>query len=174
MARAPPRRVCLGVIAGAHGVRGQVRIKSFTDNPKDLTAYGPLTDEGGARRFEVTLTGQAKGVVLARIEGVTDRDRAHALRGTHLYVERGALPEPDEDEYYQADLIGLRAEDPAGRPIGEVVEVHDYGAGPVLEISRAGAEPLLLPFTKANVPVVDLVAGRLVVAPPEEVVAAPE
>ena len=168
------RRVCLGVIAGAHGVRGQVRIKSFAEDPKNLVAYGPLTDEAGGRVFQVTVTGQAKGVLLARIDGVKDRDEALALRGTQLYVDRDALPVPDEDEYYHADLIGLRAEDRDGQPIGEVVEVHNFGAGDVLEIARPEAQPLLLPFTKAAVPEVDLAEGRVVVAPPEEAESAPE
>ena len=171
---AVPRRVCLGVIAGAHGVRGQVRIKSFAEDPKNLTAYGPLTDEAGGRVFQVTVTGQAKGVLLARIEGVKDRDEALALRGTQLYVDREALPAPDEDEYYHADLIGLSAEDSDGRPVGEVVEIHNFGAGDVLEIARPEAHPLLLPFTKKTVPEVDLAKGRVVVAPPEEATAAPE
>ena len=174
MSGTAPRRVCLGVIAGAHGVRGQVRIKSFAEDPTNLTAYGPLTDEAGGRVFRITVTGQAKGVLLARIEGVKDRDEALALRGARLHVDRDALPAPDEDEYYHADLIGLRAEDHDGRPVGEVVEVHNFGAGDVLEIARPEAQPLLLPFTKAAVPEVDLAEGRVVVAPPEEAESAPE
>ncbi|MFQ5775805.1 MAG: ribosome maturation factor RimM [Kiloniellaceae bacterium] len=174
MTKAGTRRVCVGVIAGAHGVRGLVRIKSFTEDPANLAAYGPLSDEGGGRRFEVTLAGRTRGALLARIEGVADRNAAQALSGTRLYVARAALPEPEEEEYYHADLIGLRAEDPAGRALGRVAAVHDFGAGDVLEIERAEEEPLLVPFTKAAVPVVDLAGGRLVVEPPEEAAAAPE
>lgn len=174
MAETPVHRVCLGVITGAQGVRGLVRIKSFTEDPDDLTAYGPLSDETGARRFDVTVTGRAKGVVIARIEGVADRGAAEALKRTRLHVDRAALPEPEEDEYYYADLIGLRAEDAAGAEIGRVVAVENFGAGDILEIARPEGEPLLLPFTKTVVTLVDLVGGRLVVAPPGEVVAAPE
>ena len=104
-------RFCVGAIAGVHGVRGLVKIKSFTGDPLDLTAYGPLTDESGRRRFQVTVTGRAKGLLIARIEGVEDREAAQALRGARLYAARAALPEPAEEEYYHADLIGLEAQE---------------------------------------------------------------
>ena len=162
------RRVCLGVIAGAHGVRGQVRIKSFTEDPADLTAYGPLGDEAGTRRFEVTLTGRAKGVLVARVAGVSDREGAEALRGTRLYVARAALPEPEEETYYHADLIGLAVEDRNGRPLGKVSAVLNFGAGDVIEIARPEAASLMVPFTRTAVPVVDVAGGRLVVDPPAE------
>ena len=170
MAAAGDARVCLGAIAGAHGVRGQVKIKSFTEDPSDLTAYGPLGDEAGGRRFEIAVTGQAKGLLLARIAGVADREAAQALRGVRLYVDRAALPEPEEAEaFYHADLIGLAAEDAQGEPLGRVAAVENYGAGDYLEIERPEGEPLLIPFTQVAVPFVDLEAGRVVVAPPEEV-----
>jgi 16S rRNA processing protein RimM len=163
-------RVCLGAIAGAHGVRGLVKIKSFTQDPANLTAYGPLGNESGRRRFEIAVTGQAKGLLVARIAGVEDRDAAQALRGVQLYVARAALPEPEEaEEYYQADLIGLAVEDPQGRLLGKVAAVENYGAGDFLEIARAEGAPLLVPFTKAAVPLVDLEGGRVVVDLPEEV-----
>ena len=163
-------RVCLGVIAGAHGVRGLVRIKSFTEVPLDITAYGPLGDEAGTRHFEVTAKSEAKGMVLAAVAGVTDRDAAEALKGTRLYVERAALPAPeDEEEFYHADLIGLVAEDRAGQRIGRVIAVQNFGAGDLLEIECPDGTELLLPFTKAVVPEIDLVGGRLLVAPPDEV-----
>jgi 16S rRNA processing protein RimM len=168
MAAAGGARVCLGAIAGAHGVRGLVKIKSFTEDPANLTAYGPLTDESGRRRFEVTVTGRAKDLLVARIDGVEDRDAAQALRGVRLYVARAALPEPEEEAYYHADLIGLTAEDPDGRPLGTVAAVENYGAGDFLEIARPEGAPLLVPFTTAAVPVVDVGGGRIVVAPPEE------
>jgi 16S rRNA processing protein RimM len=172
MSAAADERICVGVIAGAHGVRGLVRIRSYTEDPADLTAYGPLTDARGERRFSVTVTGRAKGLLLARIAGVSDRDAAQGLKGARLFVARAALPEPEqEDEYYRADLIGLRAEDPAGRPVGTVAAVENYGAGDILEIARPQGEPLLLPFTRAFFPRVDLAAGRIVVAPPNEVIA---
>ena len=167
MAEAEDQRVCLGAIAGAHGVRGLVRIKSFTEEPDRLTAYGPLTDETG-RSFRVTLTGQSKGQLLARIEGVGDRDAAEALKGTRLYVARAALPGLAAEEYYHADLIGLSAEDRDGRPLGRVVAVDNFGAGDVIEIEGPEGVSLILPFTKEVVPEVDLAGGRLVVAPPEE------
>jgi len=168
-------RVLLGAIAGAHGVRGLVRIKSFTDDPGDLTAYGPLGDETGARTFQVTITGSAKGggakgFLVARIAGIDDRAAAQALKGTRLTVPRGALPAlGDEETYYHADLIGLAVEDLAGQPVGTVSTVYDFGGGDLLEIDRAAGAPLVIPFTKAAVPQVDLAGQRLVIAPPEEV-----
>ena len=162
-------RVCLGVIVAAHGVRGQLRIKSFTEVPEDVAAYGPVEDEAGARRFEIEVAGSAKGTVIARIEGVGDRTAAERLRGTRLYVDRAALPAIEEaDTYYHADLIGLAVEDRAGRPLGRVVAVNDFGAGDVLELEDPEGAPLVLPFTRQAVPVVDLEGGRLVAEPPAE------
>ena len=170
MAEGADARVCLGAIAGAHGVRGLVKIKSFTQDPADLIAYGPLADESGRRRFEIAVTGRAKGLLVARIAGVEDRDAAQALRGVRLTIARAALPEPeDAEDYYQADLIGLAAEDPQGRPLGTVTAVENYGAGDFLEIARAEGAPLLVPFTKVVVPLIDLDGGRVVVALPEEI-----
>ena len=168
MAAAEDERLCVGVIAGAHGVRGLVKIKSFTEDPANLTAYGALTDESGARRYQVAVTGRAKGVLLARIEGVGDRDAARALSGARLYVARAALPEPEDEEYYHADLIGLAVEDRAGAPLGRVAAVQNFGAGDILEIERPDQGTLLVPFTKAAVPLVDPAGGRVVVEPPEE------
>ena len=160
-------RVCLGVITGAHGVRGLVRVKSFTEVPGDVAAYGPLSDEQGSRAFTLTLTGQSKGVLLARIEGIADRDLAQALKGTRLYVSRDVLPALDEAQtYYHADLLGLAAEDRDGRPLGRVKAVHNFGAGDILELDGAAAR--LVPFTRRAVPLVDLEGGRLVIDPPEE------
>jgi len=159
-------RVCLGAFAGAHGVKGQVRIKAFTEVPGDVAAYGPLWDEAGTRRFVIALTGRSKGLLLARVEGVDDRDRAEALSGTRLYVDRDALPALAEEEFYHADLIGLAAEDRAGRPLGKVKAVHDFGAGAMIELD--GGPGLMLPFTRATVPTVDLESGRLVIDPPAE------
>lgn len=162
-------RVCLGVIVAAHGVRGQVRIKPFTEAPEDVAAYGTVEDEAGARRFEIEVAGRAKGTVIARIEGVEDRTAAERLRGTRLYVDRAALPAIEEDEtYYHADLIGLAVEDRAGRPLGRVVAVNDFGAGDVLELEDPEGAPLVLPFTRQVVPVVDLEGGRLVAEPPAD------
>lgn len=165
-------RVCLGVIAGAHGLAGEVWIKSFTARAEDIAAYGPLVDESGGRRLCLTLTGRGRPGLSARITGVGDRTAAEALRGLRLYVARAALPAPDEDAFYHVDLIGLRvdvAQDGAAtgdRPWGRVVDVLDYGAGPILEIADddgAGGS-MLVQFSRAAVPVVDLAGGRLVIA----------
>ena len=158
--------VCVGVVAGAHGVRGLVRVKSFTERPEDIVAYGPLSDEGGARTLILTLAGRSKGQLLARIEGVADRDAAEALKGVRLHVPRAALPEPEADSFYHGDLIGLAAEYPDGRPLGRVRAVHDFGAGTVLELTLAAGGAAMLPFTRDVVPLVDLAGGRLVADPP--------
>ncbi len=169
-ATAQSLRVCVGKVVGAHGVRGQVKLKSFTQEPGDVAAYGPLSDASGARRFKVTLSGVPKdGVFVARLEGVADRDAAEALRGTELFAPRGALPEPDEEEFYHVDLIGLRAETTAGELFGTVTAVHDFGAGDMLELRKADGRIAHLPFTRVAVPVVDVKGGRVVVDPPDEV-----
>jgi 16S rRNA processing protein RimM len=143
-----------------------VRIKSFTQHPENVAAYGPLADETGRRHLELRLIGTAKGVLIARLAGVEDRNHAEELRGLRLYLPRAALPPPAEDEYYHADLIGLAAVLGDGTPLGQVRAVHDFGAGDTLEITRAGAPPAMVPFTRAVVPTVDLETGRLVVEPP--------
>lgn len=163
-------RVCVGKVVGAHGVRGQVKLKSFTQTPTDVAAYGPLQDEAGLRRFKVALSGLPKdGVFVARLEGVADRNAAEALKGVNLYVLRAALPEPEEEEFYYADLIGLRAETEDGELFGTVTAAHDFGAGDVLELRLANGAAGHLPFTRAAVPVVDVKGGRVVVRPPDEI-----
>lgn len=161
-------RVCLGAIAGAQGVRGAVRIKPFTARPEDVAAYGPVEDESGTRRFKLRVVEVKGGMVIATAEGVADRNAAEALRGTQLWVARDRLPPPEEGEFYHADLVGLAVEDEAGNPVGRVAALHDFGAGEVIEIARDGANSLMLPFTLAVVPVVDVAAGRVVIAPPAE------
>jgi 16S rRNA processing protein RimM len=163
---ATAKQVCVGIVTGPQGVGGAVRIKSFTARPEDIAAYGPLGDETGRRHLELRLLGTAKGVLIARLSGVEDRDRAEALRGMRLYLPRAALPPPDADEYYHADLIGLAAVLGDGTPLGHVRAVHDFGAGDTLEIERPRAPPAMVPFTRAVVPIVDIAAGRLVVDPP--------
>jgi 16S rRNA processing protein RimM len=163
----PAKRVCVGIITGAHGVRGAVRVKSFTADPKDVARYGPLEDEsGGERRWSLGLMRSAKGVVVCRVDGVTNRDSAETLRGLRLYLPRAALPPTGEEEYYHADLIGLEALLADGTRLGQVRAVHDFGSGDTLEIVRLAGPPAMVPFTRAIVPVVDLSAGRLVVDPP--------
>ncbi len=159
----PDKGICLGRILGAHGVRGIVRIASYTTEPAALASYGALHDSR-ARRFRLAVTGRAKGALLARIEGVADRDAAEALAGTALYVDRETLPPTGEEEYYHADLIGLRVETEDGAPCGRVSAVHDHGAGDIVEVERPSAPSVLLPFTREHVPTVDLAAGRMVVA----------
>lgn len=160
-------RVCVGAIVGAHGVRGQVRVKSFTAEPADVAAYGPVESEDGTRRFGLKVMGEAKGLVIARLEGVADRDAAEALRGTRLYVARARLPKTEEDEFLYSDLVGLKAEAADGSVLGTVRGVADFGAGEVLDIGQAGGGSFMVPFTKAAVPVVDVAGGRLVVIPPD-------
>lgn len=160
-------RVCLGAVTGPHGVRGLVKVKSFTECPGDVAAYGPVEDEVGARRFVLAVQGQAKGRVIVRIDGVTDRTMAEALKGTRFYVDRAALPEPEDGSFYHADLMGLRVETQAGDALGTVTALYDFGAGEVLEFRDADDAARMLPFTEAVVPLVDIDGGRVVVDPPE-------
>jgi len=169
----PDSRVQLGVIGRPHGVRGLVRVTSHTADPADLIAYGPLSDAQG-RLF--TLRWKAEGVAEVSfadngvVMKVADRTAAERLTNTRLFIDRSALPPAGEDEFYLTDLIGLAAVDPAGGLIGTVALVHDYGAGTSLEIERAGAAPMIVPFTMACVPNVDIAAARVVVVAPNEVV----
>ena len=158
-------RLCIGVVVGAHGVKGAVRIKAFTADPADLTAYGPLATETGDKWRLKGVTVDPKGVVTAKIDGVEDRNQAEALKGAKLYIERGALPEADEGEFYIADLIGLPAESPSGERLGTIKAVFDFGAGDVIEVSGESGD-ILVPFTLRAVPVVDIKARRVVIDPP--------
>jgi 16S rRNA processing protein RimM len=163
-------KVLLGRISGAHGIRGEVKVTSFTAPPENIAGYGSLTDASG-RRFEIARFRVIKDASLAVLfHGVADRNAAEALKGTELYVDRTQLPEPDEDEWYYRDLIGLTAWTEAGEIAGEVVALQEFGAGDLIEIRPPDRKPtLLLPFTKAAVPVVDVKAGRIVVVLPEEI-----
>jgi 16S rRNA processing protein RimM len=161
-------RTCVGAIAGAFGVQGEVRLKSFCALPEAIADYGPLWTEDGARSFAVRLTGAAPGALVARLAGVATREAAEALKGTRLYAARDRLPPPAEDEYYHADLIGLTVQDTGGTVLGRVQAVHNHGASDILEVAGPGLrQPLLLPFTHAVVPTVDIAGGRLVVDPPD-------
>lgn len=168
-ARPGASRVCLGVVIGAHGVRGLVRVKPFTQEPLAVAAYGPVETKDGARRFRIETAGMAKDAVICRLEGVSDRDKAEAMRGTELYVDRARLPEVDEEDgFYHADLIGLSAVGSDGRDYGRVVGVENFGAGDLLEIARPeGGPTVLVPFTDENVPSVEIGAGRLLLDPPD-------
>ena len=168
------KRVCVGAVAGAHGVRGAIKIKSFTANPKDIARYGELEDESGERRFTLRLTGAGKGVLIGHLSGIADRNQAEAARGLLLYLTRAALPPTEEDEFYHADLIGLDAVLSDGTLLGPVRAVHDFGAGDTLEIARPEGPPAMVPFTRAVVPSIDLAAGRLVIDPPPGLLDGPE
>ena len=159
-------RICVGAIAGAFGVRGEVRLKSFCAQAEDIATYGPLATEDGRRSFAVRLTRPVDGGLGARLSGVETKEQADALKGTTLWADRAALPSLPDDEFYHADLIGLEVVDTGGASLGRVRAVHDHGAGDILEIYGA-AGVLLVPFTRAAVPTVDLAAGRIVADPPE-------
>ncbi len=172
----PETSILLGVIGRPHGVRGLVHVTSYTATPAALAEYGPLSD-GRGRQFTLAWRGEGIAELTELCDGVklrvADRDAAARLTNMRLYIERARLPVPDDDEFYLADLIGLDAVDAAGAALGRVAAVHDYGAGASLEIARDGA-PLIVPFTRAAVPEVDIAGGRVVVSPPEEVEASKE
>jgi 16S rRNA processing protein RimM len=161
-------KICVGAIAGAFGVRGEVRLKSFTAIPEDIAQYTPLETEDGTRSFSVKVTRQINNGLAARLSGVTTKEAADALRGTQLFVPRDRLPSLPDDEFYHADLIGLDVTDTGGAPLGRVLAVLNNGADDLLELSAPGQkQTVLLPFTKAIVPTVDLAQRRIVADPPE-------
>jgi 16S rRNA processing protein RimM len=163
------KQICVARIGAAHGTSGEVRLWPFTADPQAVGRYGTLATADG-RSIEIELLRPIKGCFIARIKGVTDRNGAEQLRNVDLFVPRDRLPAPAQDEYYYADLIGLAAEDMSGRPIGTIIAIHDFGAGDLLEIVPAGGgETMLLPFTAAVVPKVDIAAGRIVIDPPAEI-----
>ena len=161
-------RVCVAQIGAAHGVRGEVRLWTFTADPMAITRYGALESEDGKRSFEIEAVRPAKGHLVARIKGIDDRDAAERLTKVKLFVPRERLPAPEAGEFYHADLVGLRVEDEDGNEIGAVIAVHNFGAGDILEIQPLGGGAMLLPFTETTVPEVDIKGGRLVVVLPEE------
>ncbi len=161
-------RVCVGVILGAHGLKGAVRVKSFTVRPLDVAAFGAVEDETGRRSFRLRALGESKGIVTVALDGVADRTAAEAFKGLKLFVARDALPPPEDDEFYYEDLVGLRAEGTDGKDLGRVKGVFDFGGGDVVEIEGPEGS-LMLAFTRASVPVVDIAGGRLVVEPPLEI-----
>ncbi len=165
---APKGRILVGRFGAPQGVRGEIRIKSFTADPMSIAGYGPLTDETGTRAFEIERARPLKDdMIVARVKGLGDRDAARALTGLALYVAREELPPPDEDEFYIADLLGLTAVTPEGETLGTVKNVLNFGAGDILEISGA-SETLLAPFTRAHAPTLDFAARRIVVVRPVE------
>ena len=161
------RRILLGQITGAHGIRGDIMVRTFTADPDGIAAYGNLTDKDGQKPLSLKIVRVTDKGVVARVKGVNDRNGAEALKGRELYVLRSQLPESDEAEYYHADLIGLRAILSDGTALGNVVAVQNFGAGDLLEIrTRDGRDSEFIPFTNACVPVVDIKAQTLTVVPP--------
>ena len=161
--------ICVARIGAAHGVRGALKLWTFTEDPLAVKAYGPLVTKDGARQFEVTSAREAKGHLVATLKGVATREEAERLNGIELYVAREKLPDTDEDEYYHADLIGLAAVNAANEPLGRVIAIHNFGAGDIIEIAPPSGSTLLLPFTNAVVPMVDLPGGRVVIELPDEI-----
>jgi 16S rRNA processing protein RimM len=160
-------KVCVGVITGARGLKGELKVKSFTAEAKDVAAYGPVSDETGGRQFKLSVRGMAKDQVVVSISGITDRNGAEALKGLQLFVPRDALPAAGDEEYYHADLIGMTARDADGESVGTVRGVFDFGAGDMLEIDRERGDTVFVPFTREAVPEVDLAGRTLIVSAPD-------
>ena len=162
-------QICIARIGAAHGVRGAVKLWTFTEDPLAVMQYGPLATKDGARSFEVATAREAKGHLVATLKGIATREDAERLNGIELYIARAKLPATDDDEYYHADLIGLAAVSAAGEPLGRVVAIHNFGAGDIIEIAPPSGSTLLLPFTNAVVPTVDIAGGRVVIEMPKEI-----
>jgi 16S rRNA processing protein RimM len=161
--------ICIARIGAAHGVRGAVKLWTFTEDPFAVKAYGPLLTKDGARSFEIATAREAKGHLVATLKGVATREDAERLNGIELYIAREKLPATDENEYYHADLIGLAAVNAADEPLGRVLAIHNFGAGDIIEIAPPSGSTMLLPFTNAVVPTVDLANGRVVIELPVEI-----
>jgi 16S rRNA processing protein RimM len=162
-------QICIARIGAPHGVRGAVRLWTFTEDPLAVKHYGPLATKDGARQFEVMHAREAKGHLVATLKGVTTREDAMRLNGVELYIAREKLPAVGKDEYYHADLIGLAAVTSADEPLGRVTAIHNFGAGDIIEIAPPHGATMLLPFTNGVVPSVDLAAGRVVIELPDEI-----
>jgi 16S rRNA processing protein RimM len=168
-------RVCVGAIAGVRGLKGEVRIKSFTADPDNIASYGPVTSEDGNKTFRLIVKSRTKGLLIARLNGIDDRTSAEKLKGERLYVLRSALPKPEVGEFYQADLVGLTAETKSGEELGTIEAVHNFGASDIIEITsnnKNHEETIMIPFTNELVPEVDIKGGRIVINPPSYVDAA--
>jgi 16S rRNA processing protein RimM len=163
-------KVCIAKFGAAHGVRGEIRLWPFTEDPLAVASYGPLETQDGKQRFEIATARAAKDHLVARVKGVDTRDAAEKLNGLELYVAREKLPATEDDEFYHADLIGLSAVTQQGEALGRIIAVHNFGAGDIIEIAPGnGGETKLLPFTNAVVPTVDLGARRATIVLPDEV-----
>ncbi|NQU55990.1 MAG: 16S rRNA processing protein RimM [Rhodospirillales bacterium] len=158
--------ILVGAITGARGLKGDVRVKSFTADPKGISDYGDVFEENGQKSYSIKVLGQSKGQVFARLGGIDNRTAAEALKGTRLYVPKSAMPEPEEDEFYFSDLVGLSADLVDGGKLGRVKEVHDFGAGAILEVTGGELGVVMVPFSRATVPIVDVAGGRVVIDPP--------
>ena len=162
-------RICVARIGAAHGIKGEVRLWSFTADPAAVADYGPLESEDGTQRFEIEAMRPAKDHLVARLSGVRDRDAAERLVNVRLYVARDRLPAPAPEEFYHADLIGLRAESRDGAALATIVGIHDFGAGDLLELRPlSGGGTVLMPFTAQTVPEVDIAGGRIIIDPPQD------
>ena len=162
-------RVCLGIVTGPQGLQGAVRIRSYTAWSEDIASYGLLSDVTGEREFSIRILRSTKKGLVAELSGVDDRTAAEEIKGLELYVSRDALPEPDEEEFYYSDLIGLDVEDEDGKVMGQVKMMDNYGAGEVMEVTLSSGEAFLLPFTREAVPVVDVAAGKIQIVRPVEI-----
>ena len=162
-------RICVAKVGAAHGVRGEVRLWPFTEDLMSVIDYGLLSTKDGARQFEVVRARIAKDHLVAVIKGISTREDAERINGLELYIDRDKLPETEEGEYYHADLIGLRALDPAGAEIGKVLAIHNFGAGDIIEIAPPQGPTWLLPFSNEVVPTVDLASGHVVIVRPQEI-----
>jgi 16S rRNA processing protein RimM len=166
--RPTAQRVCVARIGAPHGIRGEVKLFSFTADPLAVKDYGPLESEDGAAQFEITSARPAKGCLVASLAGVNDRSAAARLTNTRLYVPRERLPKPEADEFYYTDLIGLNVVDTGGASLGTVVAIHNFGAGDLIEVAPArGGATVMVPFTETAVPTIDIAGGRIVMDPPQ-------
>jgi 16S rRNA processing protein RimM len=169
-----PGDILLGVVIGAQGLKGGVKVKTFTETPENLSAYGPLHTRDN-NKLKIADLREANGIAIVQFEGVDTREAAESLKGTELYVARATLPQTPAQEFYHADLLGMRAEDTEGRHIGKVIAIHNFGAGDVIEIARDDdGGTVLMPFTREIVPTIDAGEGRIVIAAPEAVEAETE
>jgi len=166
--------ICVGAVTGARGIKGDIRIKSFTADPEAISDYGPLYDKTGSQTYDLQVTGQAKGQLTARMKGINDRTAAEKLRGLQLFIPRDILPAPQDDEFYFSDLIGLRAEDLEGNALGTIRSVDNFGAGDVLEIGGGVPGDLMVPFTKDTVPRVEIDKGLVIINLPDGLLDPPD
>lgn len=163
--------ICVGVIVAPHGIKGEVKIHSYTEQAEDLTAYGPIYNQSGTKTFRVKIKHVKGDAVIASLEGYPDRNSIETLRGMKLYIPREALPEPEEEEFYHEDLLNMKVVLPDATSFGTVKAIYNFGAGDVMEIALASGKTELLPFTKAVFPVINFKEGFLEAHLPQELIA---